>query len=75
MSLQVEKKKLLNEKRKEQNAKETLQNSRDFKEITLAVTLLAGIGATLLKVIDLFTHNTVNDSFQGFLLYQYQHYY
>lgn len=47
--------------------KETLKNSRDFKEITLAITLLAGIGAILFKIVDYFTNNVINESFQGFV--------
>ena len=39
--------------------KERLQNSRDYKEITLVITILAGISAFLLKLIDYFNNNTI----------------
>ncbi len=43
----------------EELQKEKLQNSRDFKEITLAITLLAGVSAFLLKTIDYFNNNVI----------------
>ncbi len=60
--------------------KEKLQNSRDFKEITLAITILAGLTAFLLKLVDYFNNNiiSVSASFQvivyfivGFLLLEF----
>ena len=36
-----------------------LQNSRDFKEITFAITLLAGISALLFNVSDYFNNNVI----------------
>ena len=38
---------------------EKLQNSRDFNEITLAITLLAGVSAFLLKTVDYFSTNVI----------------
>jgi cation transporter-like permease len=67
LSLQVEKEKLKNEREKLQNDKEALRNSRDFKEITLAITLLAGIGAILFNIIDYFANHAIKESFQGFV--------
>ncbi len=43
----------------EELQKEKRQNSRDFKEITLAITLLAGVSAFLLKTIDYFNNNVI----------------
>ena len=39
--------------------KSKLQNSRDFKEITFAITLLAGISALLFNVSDYFNSNVI----------------
>lgn len=38
---------------------EKLQNSSDFNEITLAITLLAGVSAFLLKTVDYFNNNVI----------------
>lgn len=43
--------------------KEKLQNSRDFKEIALAITLLAGLSAFLLKLTDYFSNHIISVSF------------
>lgn len=60
--------------------KEKLQNSRDFNEITLAITLLAGLTAFLLKLVDYFNNHiiTLSAYFQvivyflvGFLLLEF----
>lgn len=51
-----------------QNDKKALRNSRDFKEITLAITLLAGIGAISLKLIEYFTNHAINESMQSFAI-------
>jgi hypothetical protein len=52
--------------RREDIEQEKLQSSRDFKEITFAITLLAGLSAFLLKLIDYFNNHiiTVSDYFQ-----------
>ncbi len=46
--------------------KEKLESSHDFSEITLAITLLAGVMAFLLKLIDYFNNNiiTISDYLQ-----------
>jgi len=50
--------------------KEKLQNSRDYKEITLVITILAGISAFLFKLIDYFNNNTIAFSDQvQFIIY------
>ncbi|MGB8217556.1 MAG: hypothetical protein WCE94_09685 [Candidatus Methanoperedens sp.] len=43
----------------EELQKEKLQNSRDFKEITLAIALLAGLSGFLLKLIDYFNNHSI----------------
>lgn len=43
----------------QQIEKSKLQNSRDFKEITFAITLLAGISALLFNVSDYFNSNVI----------------
>lgn len=65
---QAEKEKLKNEREKLQIDKETLKNSRDFKEITLAITLLAGIGAIFLKILDYSTNNTIDENFTSYII-------
>ena len=50
---------MVNEIEPSELEKEKLQNSRDYKEITLVVTILAGISAFLLKLIDYFNNNTI----------------
>lgn len=42
-----------------QNEKEKVQNSRDFKEITLAIALLGGLLAFLFKLISYFNENII----------------
>lgn len=66
-SRRVEKEKLQIDKAKLQVDKDRLISSNDFKEITLAITLLAGIGAILLSIIDYSAKNSIKESFQGFV--------
>jgi hypothetical protein len=44
---------------KEELQNEKLQNSSDFNDITLAITLLAGVSAFLLKMVDYFNNNVI----------------
>lgn len=58
----------------QQIEKSNLQNSRDFKEITFAITLLAGISAFLFNISNYFNNNviTLSDHFTNsirFLVY------
>lgn len=58
----------------QQIEKSKLQNSRDFKEITFAITLLAGISAFLFNISNYFNNNviTLSDHFTNsirFLVY------
>lgn len=47
-----------------------VQNSRDFKEMTFAITLLAGVSAFLSKVIGYFNNNVITFSgYSTFLIY------
>lgn len=57
MARELELKKLQLLNRRVENEKS--QNSRDFKEITLAITLLAGVSAFLLKTVDYFNNNVI----------------
>lgn len=50
------------EKKKLQIEKEKLESSHDFSETTLAITLLAGVSAFLLKLIDYFNNNIITIS-------------
>lgn len=65
---QAEKEKLKNEREKLQIDKDTVKNSRDFKEITLAITLLAGIGAIFLKILDYFTNHAIDEKFTDYII-------
>lgn len=58
-------------KQREDIEQEKLQSSRDFKEITLAITLLAGILAFLLKLSDYFNNHIINISLDFQLMIYY----
>lgn len=62
IDLQIEKNKL-------QNEKDRLQISRDFSEITLVISLLAGIWVILWKIIDYFSNNTLENNYLQYLAY------
>jgi len=53
---------MLNEIEPAELENEKLQNSRDYKEITLVITILAGTSAFLLKLIDYFNNNIITIS-------------
>jgi len=47
------------EKKKFQFEQQKSRSSRDYKEMTLAITLLAGLSAVLYAIVDYFNKNTV----------------
>lgn len=49
--------------------KKTLRNSRDFEEITLAITILTGLSFFLFKIADYFNNNTIglSDNLQSLI--------
>ena len=53
---------MVNEIKLDKLEKEKLQYSRDYKEITLVITILAGTSAFLLKLIDYFSNNIITIS-------------
>ena len=53
---------MVNEIKQDELEIEKLQNSRDYKEITLVITILAGISAFLLKLVDYFNNNIITVS-------------
>ena len=53
---------MVNEIEQAEPENEKLQNSRDYKEITLVITILAGTSAFLLKLIDYFNNNIITIS-------------
>lgn len=52
-----------------QNEKEKLQISRDFSEITLAVSLLAGIWIIFWKIKDYFDNNMLQSGYIQYIIY------
>ena len=53
---------MANETEQDDLEKEKLQHSRDYKEITLVIAILAGTSAFLLKLIDYFNNNIITIS-------------
>ena len=61
---------MVNEIKQDELEIEKLQNSRDYKEITLVITILAGTSAFLLKLIDYFNNNIITiSSHVQFIIY------
>jgi len=61
---------MVNEIKQDELETEKLQNSRDYKEITLVITILAGTSAFLLKLIDYFNNNIITiSSHVQFIIY------
>ncbi len=57
------------EKNKLQNEKDKLQISRDFSEITLVISLLAGTWIIFWKIIDYFSNNILQSSYFQYIVY------
>jgi hypothetical protein len=61
---------MVNEIEPSELEKEKLQNSPDYKEITLVITILAGTSAFLLKLVDYFNNNIITiSSHVQFIIY------